>query len=588
LDENAFLSLLDVGLRSSIAPKPIRPPAGVKCLSDQSTPRLGDVSPASFTPQYTRRFEQQAEFIPSISKWLAGFQGRSRPHSASYSSRGREDHFNISQDLQANLWMTVANGSRNHDLARKLHPLWTKKKPNTSAMCHSTAGLGMILEQAKGLCDDTVELGHEEISGCEETDDEILLDVGPDVPGQADCYAKDHLPQVASATGFHRVLKFDLCDLETEAGGDVPVDINRLSLPPDNSAGPCRRSRRRTGSLSCTSDVSMPMLLDAPIRTDSLINPTSTIGGPTWLTQNVIRMHPLRQHEHEDRLVDNVNPSRKLHGLYQKEPGSSRLGLGSDDAPLSQDGLAGRYTVPHFLSRASSSDFSEHDLIQEFENARYVPADKDSLEDWPVPMSGHLGKSSSNTSLADMLGDDHLLWHMWKRRGSVAPRGEQDIIDMKMMYETDPDMKVLGGGWDLDHDDLGSGSSEDSMLQKPAHSRSPRRETQPHDQPRTPTSEPRPPFPAAYPSSSSSSSSSTSSSPVAYVGRSNSDSKPQRRGSLMKRFSWGGRRQNSDLAAVDMTSLNGRPMEVKRRKTLVDYEMMDQEVMSDDSNDMLF
>lgn len=56
----------------------------------------------------------------------------------------------------------------------------------------------------------------------------------------------------------------------------------------------------------------------------------------------------------------------------------------------------------------------------------------------------------------------------------------------------------------------------------------------------------------------------------------------------MKRFSWGGRHHTSDMGELDMTNLNGRPMEVKRRKTLNDYEMRDREALEDDSNEMLF
>ena len=37
-----------------------------------------------------------------------------------------------------------------------------------------------------------------------------------------------------------------------------------------------------------------------------------------------------------------------------------------------------------------------------------------------------------------------------------------------------------------------------------------------------------------------------------------------------------------------MTNLNGRTMEVKRRKTLNDYEMREREALEDDSNEMLF
>lgn len=42
------------------------------------------------------------------------------------------------------------------------------------------------------------------------------------------------------------------------------------------------------------------------------------------------------------------------------------------------------------------------------------------------------------------------------------------------------------------------------------------------------------------------------------------------------------------MSRLDVTKLNDRTMEVKRRKTLDDYEVMNNESLDDDSNDMLF
>jgi hypothetical protein len=47
---------------------------------------------------------------------------------------------------------------------------------------------------------------------------------------------------------------------------------------------------------------------------------------------------------------------------------------------------------------------------------------------------------SPRQSLSEALGADHLLWNIWKRRGSAAP---PEAGAMHNMFENDPDMRLL-------------------------------------------------------------------------------------------------------------------------------------------------
>lgn len=55
----------------------------------------------------------------------------------------------------------------------------------------------------------------------------------------------------------------------------------------------------------------------------------------------------------------------------------------------------------------------------------------------------NMDTSDSRQSLTDVLGDDMLLWSMWKRRPSTYPHGEDDAELLHDMLQNDPDMKLF-------------------------------------------------------------------------------------------------------------------------------------------------
>ncbi|KIX09381.1 uncharacterized protein Z518_00460 [Rhinocladiella mackenziei CBS 650.93] len=557
LGEDVLIALLDAGLRTSMCPRSTRIAAGVKCLDERGNFRLGDIAPAVFVPNYTRKFEDQARFIPGISKFLATFLAVSRAE--------RIESREASLELQKDLWMTVANSARNHGPVRRLRPLWSAK---------TTTSTGEVLK-----IDQATEVGtllhHEgsrressptENSGNEGITDENIFDFCRTFDTQANSLPRD-IPPVAlkSFNGGHSATAMDFCDGEAEAAGSRPGETVLIPSEDENSADPPGKSRSHTNSLSL-SEVSMLMSLEEESR---LIRRPEVTGGSSWLTQNVIRMHPLRQHAHPSHLLDKCDSGEneesfiydQSHLVPSRQSGGVCLELDEFDC---------QYTKP------PSAD--EQDRIPNFQDSYYHSASGHYIDDGSEPMSGNQNDHSSDVSLTDVLGNDHLLWHMWKRRASVAPRGEEDIDDMKTMYQTNPDMKLLSRGGDLDLSDMSSSSHDDPMLAESTDPRSPVRERPSH--PGTPTSERRSYFATTRSSSSSSS----------YIGQPSNPSDPKlpRRGSIMKRFSWGGRHHSSEMTELDLTNLEGRIMEVKRRKTLDDYEMMERDAAHDDADEMLF
>lgn len=577
LEEEAFLALLDIGVRSSIASRPTKTPPGIKSLTEPELISLSDVCPSNFAREYAQRFDEQSRYIPAVSKWLASFSQRSMLNG----------HGSTGPHLEENLWRTVANGVRDPQCARRLQPLWSgssrKGHDSTKRARHKDIACLTATLEDRRISNNRVNPAQGEDLAYGDVDNEDLFDFDADFNQQAKyCTRYTHKITSGGVNGRQSPTISDLCNVDGGSDGHEPVDIKNSSFGTGDSAVPHHQYRSHAASPSQISDVSMLLLLNGPMEGRRIIEDSNVIGESSWLTQNVIRTHPLRQHERRDYLVEEVDHDHGGKGLgpYGKDhAGWSEHKL--DALSLGKEEWLPR---PHTLSQAARAksypnNLCDTDLLQVYHDLRHNPSENILSEYCPVSMSGDLKQSPSNTSLADVLGNDHLLWHMWKRRASVAPWGEEDVLDMKMMYQTDPDMKLFGQGCDLDPSDISSSSNEDPMLYDAVVNHLAPREK--HNTPMMTPSDRRSYFSTTRSSSSSASSSS-------YIGRSNSDPKPQRRGSIMKRFSWGGRHHTSDMGELDMTNLNGRPMEVKRRKTLNDYEMRDREALEDDSNEMLF
>lgn len=561
LDGQAFLMLLDMGLRSSITSRPVRPPAGFRCVTELEPTPLAAMSPSCFAPNYAQMFDEQCRYIPAITRWLGAFTVQTKV----------ADDGAVGAQLHKRLWLTLAHGLRDTNGERPLQSLWSSQACND--FVQDSGGLdakdcGLML-QDDASCSSNLEYLLDTDFGYEDNTDGDIFNVEATVNQQANYYAK-HNPEVTSRGVNDQERAAVSESFETWRYKYMPVDFHEPPGQTDHSDRLPHPRRHSAGNSSQMSDASMLTASHEPMTDNFVAQESDFIGGSDWLTQNVIRTHPLMQHEQDPYLDEAIDCHGRGYGINEADhhgwsKGESRgLTFGNKEECLRP------YTCcqqTHLNSQTS--------LPQGYRDSQYTLNETIVTQASAESMSGDLKQGPSNTSLADALGDDHLLWHMWKRRASVAPRGEEDVLEMKMMYQSDPDMKLFGHGWSFDPSSNTSGNNDDFMSHEAANGR--RRPQGQHDVPMTSISDKR-----SYSSASDSSSSSLS-----YVGRSSSEPKSQRRGSLIKRFSWGGRHHTSDTSRLDMTKLNDRTMEVKRRKTLNDYEIMDKEALDDASNDML-
>lgn len=576
LDEASLFALIDAGFRNAICLRPIRTAPGVKCLAEQGMLRLCDLAPAVFVPHHAEQFEEQAKLIPAVSTVLAKFLEYSTLDGANPQAEGTFSQYSEGShkvqhtinELQKDIWLITANGGQNHDAARRLHPLWSPKtvKGHHPTLDTRNTAQSETASRSKDACED-FELWSRELSGSKGICHEDLFDFCLDFNSQANISSR-YLPTVTlkDVNGHGNVTAEDVCDVGIEGAWQEPDDVSDELLEIDLPTAAPAENSSCANSLPRMSDVSM---LEEPVEESGIIRQTNVIRGSMRLTQNVIRM----QQEHELYVADERDHSGRRHRLDQRH----RLGW-SEEENVSGAERPEESSIQHSNHQpadfGSSSVFlsSEKDLILDSEHIEQNRSPKTPITERTSPMSIEQSDHPSDLSLVDVLGNDQLLWHMWKRRASVTPLDEEEeaIHGMRTMFETDPDMKSLCRRWDQDPSDISSGSNDDHMLQDTVHQGSPSR-----DKAMTPNTARRSYF-ASTPSSSSSS----------CVGQSSSDFK--RRGSLLKRLAWGGRHHTPEQTGVEVPKLDGRTMEVKRRKTLDDYEMMDREASNDDSNDMLF
>ncbi|OQV09696.1 hypothetical protein CLAIMM_13789 [Cladophialophora immunda] len=475
LDEVVLFALLDAAVRGSICSKPVHLSAGVKCLTAQNAFWLCDLAPAIFIPNYLQKVEEQARFIPTISKCLETLLGSSesgapQQHfegSAELGSGSCDRGRNAVGSLQKDLWFTIVNGLRSHESARRLRPMRfanNKQPPSIPDLFHHLNSPWHSEVKAREEC----ELGSEPDSDDQAVDQNGDLDFCLKFDGQANICGSYVDPVTAKGVnGGHSGATKELHDVELTGGGhrlgetyDCPID------PKTTASRPPNENRKYSKGCSGLSDASMLLACEEPMKEGRIIRPASAIGGPSWLTQNVIRMHPLRQQRHGNHQVDHENSPCQGDSLYER-PGLgwwSDTSIASEEVPL--EDRRDHYTKPQSADFCSSPlSLSEESWVRDYLDLQYNSSQEVLVGGRTTPMSTSQTEEQSNGSLAEVLGNDHLLWHMWKRRASVAPRGEEDITDMKTLYATDPDMKLFSSRWDLDPSDISSGSNEDPMLQ---------------------------------------------------------------------------------------------------------------------------
>jgi hypothetical protein len=147
LEIQPLLSLVDAGFRSLICQNPIRMARGIGERNTSIDTRLADLVPSTFIPGYAEAITGRAALIPIAARFLTSFVHRSRRPSISALKEGLFGRFDglslahsveqgsiddedgkLKEVVKADLWMTMAIGLRNSELARRLKPLHVPSK----------------------------------------------------------------------------------------------------------------------------------------------------------------------------------------------------------------------------------------------------------------------------------------------------------------------------------------------------------------------------------------------------------------------------------------------------------------------------
>ena len=560
-----MMNLADIALRSLICPKPMRVSAGLTSYGVDSLFHLASLAPAVFMPDYRERFQERAKLIPTIAKFLSQFlqqSGRSTcPEHHTNLARtviggpSGEDHTSQQKEtLQGHLWMTLANGMKNNASARRLRPLHMADRGT------SQDSPGMHFED---LVDTWCAFDEDQITcSPEENFEGLHLHEDEDAPESEDEYFSDLYDEVLSrsSTGFglttksisyhHRdklstvlsSLPLDDSMLAATSGfvcsGSAPVQVNpREHAAKEDRTGnslPCRTSKDLHASLdSSTSQLEM--------AAQTRVSPGQSldmIGGNRYSHAYVSRMHPSYESDEEGSYVCQDTAVRVFEPFDRHD------------------------RSVHYPTTPTDTDQN----IIGVEQDQCCTVANTSIYDTDMPTYD----KSNRSSLTDVIGGDHLFWQMWtKRRPSMMP-SDDDMLEMHAMYAQDPDMRLLETqktiGEELGDEYMLDSETSNGSLMSPA----------------TPTAGgagfmfPYNPSPTGErrqshlfhihkeisPASSQSSSR-----------RPSSREKLSRGHSFLKRLS-GGRSflEEASVSSRPLTRDEPRDIEIKRRKTLADYE----------------
>jgi hypothetical protein len=223
--------LVDGALRNLICPKPIGTAPGMKTDTSTMQTRLTDLAPSTFSPGYAEAVAARAPLVPTIARFLTSFLQRARNstvttkkdelvrHSSDMqltenveeSAQEQDEEGTLKEVLKSQIWMTMTNGLRDPEPARRLKPLDHFARPdstdpnclhdteNTTDGCHPF-----------GKARDDIMLEEDQLTrpgpSCQEGDDDDLLDFYED--DEADDYDYDLFE--AYEAGLR-----NYCDLET-------------------------------------------------------------------------------------------------------------------------------------------------------------------------------------------------------------------------------------------------------------------------------------------------------------------------------------------------------------------------------------
>jgi hypothetical protein len=272
------------------------------------------------------------------------------------------------------------------------------------------------------------------------------------------------------------------------------------------------------------------------------------IGGDAYKHAYVSRMHP-------SYITEENGPSRAGPLVFEQ---------------VDRHDFHAEHSIPTIYEPTPAS--GDQDLISVEEDHHCTVIDN---FDHDIEMPSY--ENSNRSSLTDIIGGDHLLWQMWTKRRPSMITTDEDMLEMHAMYAQDPDMRLLDT-----QKTVGDSNGEDYMLDSETSNASSttssptvggERGSMFHYGPQpVPDRKPHHHFHLHKDSSPASSVSGSSRPP--------SRQKLSRGQSFLKRLS-GGRSSMEEASSSSRPFSRDEPrdIEIKRRKTLADYEEEDNDEM---------
>lgn len=563
-----IVALTDMAIRSFICPRIMRRPDGIMPCEDNNLFHLANLAPSIFIPGYRQAVQGRVKLIPTIAKFLSRFlqqsgqtyrfgEGTDRSL-ASFNEHVSDKTCASEQEeaIEGHLWMSLANGVKNAESARILRPLHVACTDRAEeSPCRTFEDLLDTWHAFEedyttwSLEDDFEELHLDEEGFADE--DEYFSDLYDEVLSSYVEVATKDMPQHFTEDYFEVLSNSPSHDGMLSATSKSQTgQVNACAHVADTRPG--KSLLRRTNK-----DEDFPM---RPYSSDSKLNEAGqirlspnesldVIGGDAYTYAYVSRLHPSYVFEDMD--------DRALPLLLEQ--------VDRQDFQVDESILAA------YKSPLGNGD---QDVI-EIEEDQNCTALNRGDPDTEMPSY----ENSNRSSLTDIIGGDHLLWQMWTKRRASMIQTDEDMLEMHAMYAQDPDMRLLDT-----QKTVGDNAGEDYMLDSETSKASSinssasmggERGSMFHYGPQ-PVPEPKHHHFHLHKDSSPASSVSSSSRPA-------TRQKLSRGQSFLKRLSGG--RSSMDEASSASTPFSRdepRDIEIKRRKTLVDYEKE-----LEDNDDML-
>ena len=441
----AVIPLLDIAIRSLICSRPMRSSSKILPLEENSMFSLADLAPAVFVPGYGDAVQSRAKLIPTLAKILSQFLQHSEHKTGlahhtegaeAYGTKNLADQHVEEQkaNIKRHLWMTLTNGVKTVESARKLKPLHTPHPAEVQESPHSI--FDDLLNMQRPHKDDTaspVEDGFSDVYLNEEQDfadceDEYFSDLYGEVLSTAEAgtsivtntttaYSDHEFSEASSKSSSPSRTLLTILD----SGYASAWPEHSVSNQPETASWIC--SKPRANQILRAGVDSSGSQLNEVTQCSISIGQADVIGTEEPSDDYVSRMHP------SYTLEDSDSSTSKAEAFITEQFAFHAHDLGS-------------LTSPFYLPSISSDTQDIIAIDAEYDLTLPENSDID------IEMPSY--ETSNRSSLTDIIGGDQLLWHMWTKRRPSMIQTDDDILEMHAMYAEDPDMRLLETHTELD------------------------------------------------------------------------------------------------------------------------------------------